>query len=76
MFDVTEWQHLHPNETIKHKFRHVAHFIVDVMRLRNPNAQTKRLIISSIFAASGIDREPTDAYNDIHDFGAGMKQVR
>ena len=70
------WAVCKSGEALKNKFRHVAHFIVDVMRLRNPNAQTKRLIVSSIFAASSIDREPTDAYNDIQDFGTVMKQVR
>ena len=38
------WALCKSDETIKNKFRHVAHFLVDVMRLRNPNAQTKRFV--------------------------------
>jgi len=71
------WAIAKSNDALKNKFRHVAQFCVTVLRLRNPNPQTLRTIAATLHVASEmLDREPSDAYNDVRDFIDTIKQKR
>ena len=71
------WNIMGSDDNIKNKFRHVVQFNVDVLQLRNPDAQTKRIIVSAVHTASGMtDRIPDDCYQDVKDFTRINVQLR
>ena len=70
------WTAIKSSDAIKNKFRQVANFLVDVLQCRNPDAQSKRIIVSTIHAASKLDPPPEDAYADVRQLSEVSKQVR
>ena len=70
------WAVLRSNDTIKNKFKHVSNFLVDVMQCRNPDQQSKRIIVATVHVASGLSPEPDEAFNDVKEFSNVMKLTR
>ena len=64
-YTETIWGVLESQDTPKNKFTQTSNLLVDVMGLRNPDQQTKRLIVSCQHIASGEQADPTKAYQDV-----------
>jgi hypothetical protein len=71
------WDMLKSSDTLKNKFKQIAHFNIDVLQLRNADARTKRIIVATCHVASKMfDRDPSDAYADVQLFTDAQKSVR
>ena len=70
------WAVLKSNDTLKNKFKHMAHFLVDVMQCRNPDQRSKRIIVATAHVASGLAPDPEDAYANLQTFNEIMKVKR
>ena len=59
------WAILRSLESVKNKARHVSHFHVETLGLRNADGKTRRAILATLYEASGIDPTPDEAYSDM-----------
>ena len=57
------------DEIKKNKIIHTVHFLVENLRLRNANAQTRRMIVSTINVASGCEIDADSAFDDYKEVG-------
>ena len=71
------WSVVQSDDTFKNKWRQICHYCIEVLRLRNCDAETKRIIVATTHVASGVlDRDPKSAYQDIKDFSEAMRVKR
>ena len=64
------------SETLQHKMECLSDFCIEVIGLTNPNENTRRRMMASLHAASGIDPGPTVAYAHMQDFAEIMERKR
>ena len=70
------WGCLCSDDTVENKFKQLAEFMCQVLGLRNPDAQTKRLAVVVVHLASGRTPSPQEAYDDVTMFGCILEQKR
>ena len=70
------WSVMKSAETLKNKFKHVAHFCVENIQLRNACAKTRRLIVATVHEASNEDKDPDDCYDDFVELTEIFRQKR
>jgi hypothetical protein len=58
------WDVLQSDDTLNNKFKHVAHFCVETLQLRNPDAQTRRVLVALTHVASDVDKGPDGCFDD------------
>ena len=73
---TTLWAVLQSSDSTKHKFKHVAQFMVVSLQCRNPNQQSKRIVVATVHCAGGLNPSPDEAYNDVVLFTEAMKSAR
>ena len=58
------WSVLKSKDKLQHKFKHLVHFCVETIQLRNADAQTRRLMVAIVHEASGEDKDPDECFAD------------
>jgi hypothetical protein len=70
------WTVAHSDDDLNNKMRMWVHFLINNLGCRNPDTVTKRLVLSALHMASGIDPSPEAAYDDIHRMSNIFRQKR
>ena len=70
------WSVLKSKDKLKHKFKHLVHFCVETIQLRNADAQTRCLMVAIVHEASGEDKSPDECYQDFVDITEVFQEKR
>ena len=70
------WDVIMSTDSTTSIMRHIGHFAVEHLGLRNANGPTKRLVVAIIHSAQDKDANPTQCYDDLREFANIMRQKR
>lgn len=70
------WGSLKSDDTMRNKFKQMANFMVDIVQCRNPDQNSKRIMVSTVHVASGTQPDPEEAYRDVVQFSEILKTKR
>ena len=60
------WDTIRSDDSLKNKFKHVVHFCVETLQLRNASPYTRRNLVALVHEASGLDKDPTESFTDFN----------